>query len=154
MNSGHDLWTFRVRGGIAFTFRLKGNPTAIHDGAASLFHLMLTAPQVEELSEVIESYGCEILDARPTESQTEEQKMERDQLRGVGREDKAWPTAECPECFWFDPLLEDETCGYLMWTEETIKAALEAHKKARIDVQKCSRQLRDIAGLESVDPEG
>lgn len=114
---------------------------------------MLTEAQASELSGVIESYGCEVLDARMTEEQTVEQKIERDRLRGVGREEKVWPTATCPECFWFDPTLEDEPCGYVMWKVETIEGALDAHKKARIDVQKCPRRLRDIAGLESVDPE-
>jgi len=153
MTSRHDLWMFRVRGGRAFTFQLEGNPTAVHNGISSVFHLMLTDEQAGELTSVIESYECEVVECRKTEEQTKDQAVERNRLRGVGRENKAWPTAECPECFWFDPTLEDEPCGYLMWTVETIEGALEAHKKARLDVQACSRRLRDIAGLESVDPE-
>jgi hypothetical protein len=138
---------------VPFTFQLEGNPTAVHDGVASVFHLMLTEAQARELTGVIEEHGCEVIDAREAERQTEEQKEERDKLRGVGREDKVWPTASCPECFWFDPTQDDEPCGYIVWTVETIEAALESHKKARIDVQECPRRLRDIAGLESVDPE-
>lgn len=154
MSSGHELWTFRIRGGRAFTLRLKGNPSAEHDGVASVFHLMLTDAQAQELTTLIESHGCEILISHKAEGQSDEQKVERDRLRGVDREDKVWPTARCPECFWFDPTLEDDPCGYLMWTVETIEAALDAHKKARVDVQACSRLLRDFAGIESVDPEG
>jgi hypothetical protein len=154
MSSGHDLWTFRIRGGRAFACQPEGNPSVVHDGVVSVFHLMLTEAQAKDLTALIESYECEVLDARPTESQSEEQKAERDLLRGVGREDKVWPTAGCPDCFWFDPTLEDDPCGYLMWTVEIIETALDSHKKARLDVQRCSRRLRDIAGLESVDPEG
>jgi hypothetical protein len=144
---------FRIQGGVPFTFQLEGNPTAVHDGVASLFHLMLTEAQKDELCAVIEEHGCEILDVRAAQKQTEEQKAERDKLRGIGREDKVWPTALCPECFWFDPTQDDETCGYIVWTVETIEAALDSHKKARADVLDCPRGLKDIAGLDTVDPE-
>jgi len=149
----YDLWSFHIRGGRDFTFQHVGNPSVVHDGGVTVFHLVLTKTQAEEIKDVIEYYGCEILDARTTEVQSEEQKVERDRLRGIGQENKVWPTVRCPECFWFDPTLEDDPCGYVMWTVEMIGTALDAHRKARIDVQRCPRLLKDIAGIESLDSE-
>lgn len=131
----HMLWTFQVRGGEDFYLHVPGNPPTHHDGVMSVFSLMLTSNQAEEITAFLQGHGCRVL-AQPPQEETEDQKAERSALLGRSHEDRVWPTAECPSCFWFDPR-EDNPCGYAVWEQEVVAQALVSHEAARKGLQKC-----------------
>jgi len=131
----HELWTFEVRGGSPFGIQAPGNPTVHHNGVLSVFHLMLTEGQAVQVEKVCQSQQCDVV-SRPAAGQTEEQHEERLRLLGVGQEEKVWPSASCPECFWFDPLTHNP-CGYQSWNPVGVETSLAEHEKARKDVESC-----------------
>ena len=115
----HSLYRLWLRKGEPFTLQLEHNPPVEHDGGNSVTHLYLTATQAEILREWVAEKGCEC-SLIPHERQTAEQTKERQTLLGMQRGDRVWPSATCPTCAWFDPLLEGEPCGRAGWTPEAI----------------------------------
>jgi hypothetical protein len=132
----HRLWTFRIRGGESFSFQLEGNPQIDHGGSVSVFHLMLTAEQVPETVAFIESHAATVLDYRQMEGQTDEQREERRKYIGIGQDNRVWPSASCPECFWFDPA-QEEPCGFLGWDQSAVLEAVRCHPKSKTDLAAC-----------------
>lgn len=131
----HKLWTFKVIGGETFHFQVPGNPSIHHDGILSVFNLMLTGEQAEQVTGFIQDQGCGVAVKVP-EGESPEQKAERRALVGLGQEDRTWPTAQCPSCFWFDPL-RDDPCGFESWSPEAVHQSLISHEKAREGLRLC-----------------
>ena len=118
---GHSLYRLWLRKGTPFTLALEHNPPVEHDGGNTVAHLYLTSTQAEIVREWVGEKGCEYR-LIPHERQTEEQTKERQTLLGMQRGDRVWPSASCPTCAWFDPLLEGEPCGRAGWPPESIEA--------------------------------
>lgn len=131
----HALWTFQVIGGEPVAVQPPGNPILQHDGGMTLAHLMLTNEQAQEVVRVLEDGGSKVK-VRQAEKQTEEQLQERRALLGKGKEEHAWPTPNCPTCYWFDPR-EDYPCGYEVWTKEVVDQSLASHEAARDGLKAC-----------------
>lgn len=122
-----ELFRFSVSNGGSFQLQIPGNPGVQHDGGLSVFPLVLTEDEAGQVVDTIESFGCTVR-LYPPDRQTSEQEKERHTLLGMGKEDVVWPSAACPECAWFDPLLAHEPCGRLGWPPEAIKAFLSNPK--------------------------
>jgi len=116
---GASLYRLWVRKGEPFAFQVSGNPPVKHDGGNTVAHLTLTDEQAEDLACVVIEKGCE-WDLIPHERQTAEQSEERQILLGVQQGDRVWPSATCPTCAWFDPLLSDDPCGKAGWVPEMV----------------------------------
>ena len=140
MSNGGDkpqpnLFRLWVRKGSPFRAQVPHNPLIEHDGGSTVVPLALGTDQVSALLATIHSFGCEV-DLIPMERQTPEQEVERMALLGIGRGDVVWPSAACPECSWFDPLLADTPCGRAGWIAEAISALMET-PKPRQDADAC-----------------
>jgi hypothetical protein len=135
MGEAPRLFRLWVRKGSPFAVQPRHNPVVTHDGGTTAAHLVLTGREAELLRGLLAQYGGEV-DLVPTAEQTPEQKVEREALLGVGREDTVWPSAACPECAWFDPLLPDIPCGRAGWPSETITTFIKADKPYR-DIEAC-----------------
>ncbi len=120
-SGGARLYRLWLRRGQPFTLQFKGNPPVEHDGGNSITHLALTEEQVGVLTHELRQRGTEF-DLIPHERQTSEQAIERQTLLGMQRGDRVWPSAACPSCPWFDPLLEGDPCGRDGWEVEAIAA--------------------------------
>ena len=138
-----DIWTFHLRGGGPVSFQPPGNPVATHNGGTSVFHLMLTHEQVQDIQNNLEAGGVRVR-AWPSPKQTEEQRAERRELLGVDREDAVYPSTDCMTCFWFDPLCEG-FCGYQGWPPEAVQQALVSHEAAVEGYEKCP--VREQGGM-------
>jgi len=126
----HEIWTVQLQGGDPFGLGVPGNPRVDHDGALSVFHLVLTAQQAAVIEDIADRRNCKAT-VRLLHKQTDEQKAERMALLGVQRGGKCWPSGACPNCAWFDPLIEEgEPCGYVNWPSESRTAFLESEKAA------------------------
>lgn len=130
------LWTFQIRGGEPFSIQPPGNPRQEHNGSMSVFHLVLTREQVNDIQQHLETTNpdCKV-DAWPVAEETDDQAQERDVLLH-GQEDAVFPSTACPACFWFDPL-DVGYCGWTAWAEETRKQALDSHEAARDGIGNC-----------------
>jgi hypothetical protein len=126
------LW---VRSGKPFTVQPKHNPVVEHDGGTTAAHLVMTDEDATVLRSLLAEYGGDV-DLVYSTRQTPEQKSERLALLGAGREDTVWPSVACPECAWFDPLLEVTPCGRSAWPPETI-AAFSTSPKPQQDAEAC-----------------
>jgi len=129
------LW---LRKGHPFTLTMTGNPPVEHDGGNTVVHLVLTPDQQEQITNLLQTLpgnGCE-WDLIPHERQSALQTKERQTLLGLHRGDRVWPSATCPACAWFDPLLEGEPCGRVGWPPESI-AALDTMDAPRKDAEAC-----------------
>ena len=129
------LFRFSVTNGSAFQLQIPGNPSVGHEGGTSIFSLLVTEDEAAQLVDTIESFGCGVRLYHPN-LQTPEQENERLTLLGVGREDTVWPSASCPECSWFDPLLAEDPCGRAGWPAEMI-TAFAANPKPQSDSDAC-----------------
>ena len=125
------LW---VRSGKPFTVQPKHNPIVEHDGGTTATHLVLTDEDATTLRALLAEYGGDV-DLVYSTRQTPEQKSERLALLGAGREDTVWPSAACPECAWFDPLL-DQPCGRAAWLPEVIDTLAQSPKPQQ-DMEAC-----------------
>ena len=140
--SSHHLYIVTLRGGVggAFTVSVNGNPRIDHDPArspVSVHAVMLTDGGAEELLRVAGCFGVEAV-VRRVDELTEEQRVEQARLLGrMGQEERVWPTANCPSCFWFDPLQEEVPCGASAWPVEVRREAHKTHETARTDLGKC-----------------
>lgn len=132
----HHLWTFQIVGGRPFALQDHGNPVVLHDGGMSVFHQLLTDEQAERVRAVIDDHGCRTLAARRAEGQTASQRAERLRIQGAGRENEVWPTADCPNCFWFDAAGADP-CGFTGWPSETVDEAVRRHPRAWAQMANC-----------------
>ena len=145
MSSSHHLWVVTLRGGKdPFSVSVNGNPHMEHDPSrspTSVHTVMLTDEGAEELLRAVEVFGVEAV-VRRVDEMTEEQKLEQARLLGRrGQEERVWPTANCPSCFWVDPLQEGVPCGASAWPVEVRNAAYEAHDAAKTDLDKCPLQV-------------
>ncbi len=136
----HTLWVFQVHGGESFRTQVGGNPSVEHNGGTSVFHLMLEEADARHFVSLVEKLGCTI-EARPSRRQSQEQKLERDSLLGVGKKEALWPCQNCPTCYWFDPVSlqadgSGEPCGAKGWPEETRRVCLESTKAVE-DLEAC-----------------
>jgi len=131
----HRLWTFRVVGGESFQLSLEGNPSVVHEGRTSVFHLLLADVSVNRFVDYLKQYGGQV-EVWPMEGQSLEQKEERDLLMGKDHEEEVYPCVRCPECFWFELRGEDH-CGVTAWPSETVEAALAHNQKASKDLVEC-----------------
>jgi len=131
----HRLYTLLVRSGKPFSITVPGNPSTSHDGGTSVASLVLTPEEAALLADVIAGHGCTV-EIRESARQTPEQKHERETLLGIGKEDAVWPSAACPACAWFDPLLETVPCGRAAWGTETITVFMESPKPQQ-DAEAC-----------------
>ena len=120
-SGGARLYRLWLRRGQPFTLQIKGNPPVEHDGGNSITPLTLTEQQVGVLTHELRRHKAEF-DLIPHERQTPEQAAERQTLLGMQRGERVWPSAACPSCPWFDPLLEGAPCGRDGWEAETIAA--------------------------------
>ena len=134
-DDGVSLYRLWVRKGEPFQLSFSSNPSVDHDGGNTVTHLVLTHKAARDLQKVIESHGCEI-DLIPAHRQTPEQEKERQTLLGMQRGDRVWPSGRCPECSWFDPLLEGDPCGILGWDVSTV-TMFQASSKPQEDKAKC-----------------
>lgn len=142
MNTHHlYVVTFRGgEGGFPFTFTVNGNPRIEYDpsrSAVGIHTVMLTDKGAWELLRVAEAFGvgCTV---RRVDELTEEQRLEQARLLGrMGQEERVWPTAKCPSCFWCDPLQEEVPCGASAWPAEVRREAYETHEAARTDLNNC-----------------
>jgi len=146
MTTTHSLWVFQVQGGAPFRTQVGGNPSVEHDGGTSVFHLMLEEPDARHFVSLVEEMGCAV-QARPSRRQSKAQKLERESLLGVGKEDAVWPTPNCPTCYWFDPVSLQaggggEPCGAKGWPEETRRVSLESNKAVE-DLEACPLKKED-----------
>ena len=116
-----ELFRFSVSKGGVFQLQIPGNPGVHHDGGTSVFSLVVTEDEADQVVDTIQSFGCTVR-LYPPYRQTPEQEKERLTLLGVGKEEAVWPSAACPECAWFDPLLAGEPCGRQGWPPEAITA--------------------------------
>jgi len=143
--STHDLYIVTLQGGEGmFVMSVNGNPRIEHDpetSPTSVHTVMLTPEGAEEIVRVAEVFGVAAV-VRRVDGMTEEQRLEQARLLGrMGQEERVWPTASCPSCFWFDPLQEGTPCGAEAWPVEVRNAAYEAHDAARADFDKCPLQV-------------
>lgn len=129
------LYRFSVSNGQSFDLQLPGNPGVSHGGGMSVFSLVVTEDEISQLVDTIKSFGCQV-EVFPPNLQTPEQETERLALLGIGREDVVWPSASCPECAWFDPLLSGDPCGRVGWPPETI-TAFSTNPKPQQDASQC-----------------
>lgn len=141
MGVNHRLWVVTLRGGDGpFLMSVNGNPRIEHDPSrspVSVHAIMLTDEGAEEMLRVAEVFGVECA-VRRVDELTEEQRLEQARLLGrMGQEERVWPTANCPSCFWFDPLQEEVPCGASAWPVEVKKEAHKTHETARADLGKC-----------------
>jgi len=128
------LW---VRSGQPFQVQPRHNPIVTHDGGTTATHLVLTREEAEALRALLTAYGGNV-SLEHTARQTPEQEKERLALLGAGREDTVWPSASCPGCAWFDPLLDASPCGRLGWPAETVASFVaSASPKPRQDMEAC-----------------
>ena len=141
------LWTFVLRGGVAFKLAPKGNLPMEHDGTKSLLKAVLTERRAEETARLIEGYGCEV--EFHTEREDDEQKAVRRRLAGVLRDEQVFPTPKCPGCAFFD-VLDARYCGVVMWPKEAVWSLLDRlPEKAKSDLQQCPQKR----GKEFLDDE-
>jgi hypothetical protein len=143
--STHDLYIVTLQGGEGmFVMSVNGNPRIEHDpdtSPTSVHTVMLTPEGAEEIVRVAEIFGV-VAVVRRVDGMTEEQRLEQARLLGrMGQEERVWPTASCPSCFWFDPLQERTPCGAEAWPVDVRNAAYEAHDAARADLDKCPLQI-------------
>ena len=134
-SGGGSLYRLWLRKGKPFTLQMKGNPAVEHDGGTTVVHLALTDDQAEAVKALVIQYEAEC-DLIPHERQTAEQQEERQTLLGMQRGDRVWPSAACPTCAWFDPLLEGEPCGRAGWAPEAI-AVFEGTAGPLADLRAC-----------------
>lgn len=136
-NGGTKARLFRlwVRRGSPFTVQPKHNPVVEHDGGTTAVHLVMTDKDASDLRVLLEEYGGDV-DLVHTAHQTPEQKKERLALLGVGREDTVWPSVACQKCAWFDPLLDESSCGRAAWAAEVIDT-LSQSPKPQQDLTAC-----------------
>jgi hypothetical protein len=134
-----QIYVLTVKGGSPFAFQALGNPTIEHDPSkayVSVHTVTLSRLDMDDLVLHTLRYGCEI-EARCLDEATEEQQREQMLLLGLmGQEGRVWPTAKCPECFWFDPL-NDEPCGGKGWPMDMRREAYRSHPTARQDLDAC-----------------
>ena len=130
------LFRFLIRGGTRFQAQVPHNPPLEHDGGMSVCSVVISPTQAHEVLGLIRSFGC-VVEEVPLERQTEEQEVERLTLLGAGMKDTVWPSASCPACAWFDPLLKDaEPCGRKGWPTEMV-ASLSTSPKPQQDAEAC-----------------
>lgn len=80
-----------------------------HDGTHSVLRCLCTDEAAETIKAQLEQGGRSVRANSPRE--TAEQTAERNNLFAVfGGDDAVWPSAKCPTCTWFDPLVEGR-CG-------------------------------------------
>jgi hypothetical protein len=145
VNTSHHLYVVTLRGGEgAFVMGAGGNPRIEHDpdtSPTSVHTLMLTPEGAEQLVRVTEGFGVKCV-VRRVEGMTEEQRVEQARLLGrMGQEERVWPTASCPSCFWFDPLQERTPCGAEAWPVDVRDEAYKAHASAQVDLDNCPLQV-------------
>jgi len=149
----HRLYVLTAQGGSGpLSVAVTGNPRIDHDPVQSLsvHTLMLTPEGVEEVVRAMQALGVTV-QVRPLEGMAEEQQVEQARLLGrAGQEERVWPTANCPSCFWFDPLQEGVPCGAFAWTMEARREAHAAHEAARVDLDRCPLSHRAVEALGGV----
>lgn len=114
--------SYIIRGGNPFRLTIFGNPEIEHDGSQTIGHLYATLGEVSAISEYISNFGCQV-EFWEMQEQTQEQEKERQDLLGFQKEDAVFPTAKCPECAWFDPLVPTY-CGLNDWPPESKQTLL------------------------------
>jgi len=126
-------WTFRLTGGKPVKVRLARTPELQHDGRLTLWQVMMT----DKMAAYLEGFliGQDITVIRHAEVEGPEQKAERDMAASLN-EDRVYRTVRCMECIFFHPELPMD-CGYEGWQENIITTFMEAHQKAREDIQAC-----------------
>lgn len=131
------LW---IRKGKPFTVQPPHNPPVSHDGGTTAAHLVLPEDAAVRLVGHLESlYGCEV-DLLASARQTAPQAAERALLLGQGENtDRVWPSTQCPECAWFDPLRvePDVPCGLASWPPETVTSLKTNGEKPQQDADAC-----------------
>ena len=115
-----SMYLVWVRGGSPFSLSSQANPALEHDGRDSVGHLVLSPTEAAHVKSFIEDQGGKVTLER-REGQTKEQEIERMRLLGVGREGTVWPSRLCPQCAWFDPLM-DNPCGRESWETSSVEA--------------------------------
>lgn len=126
-------YTLHLPGGHApFTLRLEGAiPNRIlYQGDMVVMNVSMG----EVMSSILQQFLIEAGFAKgvlwSTHTQSEEQEEERKVLLGIGQQDRVWPNLGCPQCYWFDPLV-DSGCGRVHMLE------LEYSEKAEQDANSC-----------------
>ncbi len=131
----HELWTFEVTGPQPLSMQIIGNPSLVHSPPMSITALLLTPRQAEVVENAIRARGFSV-NKRVAARQTIEQHEER--LAILGSEDTVFPCADCPICFFFDPLLPDsKICGRTYWPAAMVEGALDTHPEARAAEYAC-----------------
>jgi len=135
-----QLWIFKVTGGDPFRLQVKGNPVLEHDGGANnVLQTMCTRPQALALEAEMQAKGARVEANCPSE--TAEQKEQRKNLLKVLGNDRVFPSAKCPECSWFDPMIVS-LCGAGFsfsgpgWDDDTMKGVMSNEKYAA-DFESC-----------------
>jgi len=127
------LWTFIVRNGSPFNLQVPGNPNLTYRGGLDILKAVLTDEGADELAAVAEDNGCTV---EKTVEEAEIAEEERKALLGVQRQDHVWPSANCPECAWFD-LQTANNCGADDWPSESQESLHDHSEKARNDLAAC-----------------
>lgn len=127
-------WTFKVRGGNAFTLMREGCPRVEHDGHLSLWTLVLTPEEAKQFEWLARGYAATV--ERFAEVEGPEQVAERENLLAAQAQDMVFPTVRCPECFWLDVNLPG-LCGLVGWDAAVRAEATRVHEKARVDAVAC-----------------
>lgn len=134
-----QFWIFRVSGGDPFKVQVKGNPPMRHDGGAeSVLRTLCTEEQAQALKREMANHGCRVWAHSPVE--TDAQKRERANVLSLLGGDRPLPCVRCPECAWFDPLLES-LCGAGRgqgdgWSPEALEA-VAGIAKYEVDLGLC-----------------
>lgn len=128
-----SMWTFRLQGGEALA--LKGGLLSVeHDGVLSVWNILLTAKEAQELEGLLRARGIRV--SRWSEPPPPEAQAEREMLLQAQRGEVTYLTLQCPACFWMDLKVEDK-CGLQAWHKDTRDEALRMYDKARSDALAC-----------------
>jgi len=120
------LWTFQVAGGEPTALEVSNGPPLVHDGGFTLWKVVLTAAQTARLEGLLTNRGCLVqVYGQPETDQLKEERMRIMGAMGA----TAWRTAQCPQCFFYNPGTEN-TCGLDDWNVHQLEAAMRIRKAA------------------------
>ena len=135
------LWTFRLSGGNAFDAQV-GREGAFPNilahrggrGAITLFSAWIPDEEAVHLEASLVAAGISV--RRWASEESEEQHVIRARQRSVEAGEVPFRTIRCPSCFWLDIGCAN-MCGYASWDAPVVQSALDAHARAREDVDAC-----------------
>ena len=127
------IWSVRIQGGSSCSIKMPFGIYQTHDGNLSVWKVRATQKQVQGVLDVLEANGCKVVAYE--ESQTPEQKSDRQKMLDVQDEGFIFQTEKCPSCAMFDPLT-DNNCGAEDW-EPSFFATVRLKEKAASDWEAC-----------------